>query len=424
MSETASLITADVMLPIDAPPQPNAGVAIAHGLITAVGPLADLRTRFPHLPHHHYPHAALLPGLINAHTHLELSYLQNKIPPRPFADWVIALLSNLPRPEQLAEVTRSSVHRGIADSLRFGVTTIGDIAREPALVRPILRDAPLRAVSFGEIQALGPRRPELPMRLAAAADQACATARLTIGLSPHAPYTVEGPVLQQIVARAIADHLPLTIHLAELHDEGDFLAALQGDIRRVWEHVGLADKFLQSQIPLYPAGPIRWAAHFGLFPAKIPTLLAHVNYLSDADLPILAASRASVIYCPRTNHYFGHDRRAPHRWRDMQSAGINVCLGTDSLASNPDLSPLREAQFLLQRDPSLDPNHLLRMITLNPAHALGRPSDLGSLTPNKFADLAVFLLDHPTPQTAAHALLTIAPTATVVYISGKRIDPP
>ena len=125
-------------------------------------------------------------------------------------------------------------------------------------------------------------------------------------------------------------------------------------------------------------------------------LLAHVNYCDNAELAQLAGSHVSVAYCPRTREFFGHDAVKPHRYRDMLDAGMNVCLATDSLASNPDLAVLKEAQLLHLRD-GLSPLTALDMITRRAAMALGRQHDLGSLAPENTPDLLLFAVDGALP---------------------------
>ena len=151
---------------------------------------------------------------------------------------------------------------------------------------------------------------------------------------------------------------------------------------------------LDDNIPLYAGGPIRWAQLHGLLvntPRDFAVLLAHVNYCDNAELAQLAAGNASIAYCPRTRQYFGHDAVTGHRYRDMLAAGINVCLGTDSLASNPDINVLKEAQLLHQRD-QINPITALENGHPAAALALGLSDQVGSLTPQKSADLALFPL--------------------------------
>ncbi len=435
------------VLPISTPCILNGAVVITGDTIAAVGPAADIRRAYPGAREENFPNCILMPGLINAHTHFELSFLRNKFQPINFVDWVIQLIKIIPQDATtLANLIPTAVRSGMAESLRFGVTTVGDITRHAQLSRAALRDGPLHAVSFGEILALGTRRHLLTERLAVARDASQISPTLSIGLSPHAPYSVEGPALQQIVQAAAPHNLPLCMHLAELQEEQEFLATLGGPLRRIWDTIGNAHELLDQFIPLFHNGPIRWAHHWGLLndanandnrchaspahfaaeacetirdankPSQINMLLtrplphqkhgtnpllAHVNYATDAELDILAQCRASVAYCPRTRQFFGHDRITPHRWQDMLARNINVCLATDSLASNPDLSLLREAQTLLNLFPDIPPESILPFITSNAAKALQLDHMTGTLHPGKQADLVALPLPHPFPTTAS-----------------------
>jgi cytosine/adenosine deaminase-related metal-dependent hydrolase len=256
---------------------------------------------------------------------------------------------------------------------------------------------------------------------------------LTIGISPHAPYTVEGPALRKVVSRAIARNAPITMHLAELAEETDFLRDLSGPLGREWDLMLKMD-IIDDEIPLFPygshgsGGPVRWAQRWGLIvtdkhhkdppPRRLPVLLAHVNYCDDAELAQLAASPVSIAYCPRTHAYFRH---APHRYRDMLAAGINVCLATDSRASNPDLSILKEAQLVHQRD-ELDPYTALELITTSAARALGLGNSVGSLSPEKHADLLFFPMADGDPDALLANLVNTAPAPAKVWIGGTPVN--
>ncbi|HVX84609.1 MAG TPA: amidohydrolase family protein [Phycisphaerae bacterium] len=417
------LLSADSLAPLDPSLPPllhNAALVIEPPHIAAIGHLPDLRRSWGNLPHTHLP-GLLLPAFVNAHTHLELSYLRAAdLAATHFTRWVANLMAAYPPPDQLPSVIANATRAAIHASLDAGVSTLGDISRHPHFTRPILSTGPLRTLSFGEIVSLGKMRQRLDPLLANAMDTSHASPHLHIGLSPHAPYTVESSALARIVTAALAHKVPIAIHLAELADETPFLRDLSGPLGKDWDLLLKLD-ILDAAIPTHPDGPIPWAADAGLLQASshIPILLAHVNYCSDHDLSLLAASQASVAYCPRTHAYFGHP--PTHRYRDMLAANINLCLATDSLASNPDLSPLNEARFLYDRDHT-DPLTLLQMITLNPARALGLAHLTGSLTPNKSADLVHFpLSSSPQSSNPLHTLLQSNAPPSTLYLAGTRV---
>lgn len=422
------ILTADLVIPSPGVLIADGGIAMEHGRIVVVGPVEQLRKHYAGVAVRHFPGHVLCPGFINAHTHLELSYLQGKIPgPARFPDWVEALLAAAPDPQSAATILPAAARLGAKESIRVGVTTVGDITRWPGHSRPVLKDGPLRVVSFGEITALGKRRNTLASRLAVAADSADATEYLTVGLSPHAPYSVEGPILEQIVALAGSRHFPLAMHLAENAQEAEFLAALTGPLGRQWGLMQTLD-LLDAHVPQFTGGPIRWARHYGLLDAPrslgIPVVLAHVNYADAAELKVLAECGASVAWCPRTHAYFGHDRSGPHPWRQMAAQSINVCLATDSLASNPDLSPLREARYVLENQPDSSPAELFAMITTRPAAALGLADTIGRLAPGFSAD-ALMLPLNISPGASSdrvhEALVRTAPEPSAVWVMGRQV---
>ncbi len=425
------IIAADAVISMD-PAYPrvmsNAGIVVENDKIAAVGELSDLRQKYGALQIQTHK-GILLPGLVNAHTHLELSYQSAEARrAESFPRWVAGLIRSYPPAEQLEAAVRAATRIGVADSLRAGVTTLGDISRHAAITRgEIAAIAPApRVTSFAEVVGLGKMRD----RAAALIDASPqlpegAPETLRAGISPHAPYTVEGPVLRACLRKAIIKNMPICMHLAELVEESTFLHDLSGPLGREWDLMLKMD-ILDDNIPLMQGGgggPIRWAQRWGLLradagdprPRTFPVLLAHVNYCDDGELSQLAVSRASVVYCPRTHAYFNHP---PHRYRDMLEAGINVSLGTDSLASNPDLSVLREAQFLHKRD-QVDPYMLLEMITIRAARALGMDPYVGTLSPGKYADMILLPLVDGDP---IQSIIASALTPAATWIAGKLVQ--
>lgn len=352
--------------------------------------------------------SVILPGLINPHVHLELSDVPRPAVAGRVADWLIEVINASPQGDDAARVGKAAA-AGIDQCLRFGVTTVGDITRQPALSRPVLAASPLRAVSFGEVQAMAGRRELLEPRLAVAADRAHETDRLRVGISPHAPYSIEPAGYARCLELARAGGMRLATHLAESPDEARFLAEHTGSFRKLWQFLDAWD----DAVPRFARGPIRFARSIGLLDA--PTLLAHVNYCDDDELSVLAAGGASVVYCPRTHNYFAHP---PHRWRDMLAAGVNVAVGTDSLASTPDLNVVDDLRLLRRIAPEVPAADLWRLVTTRAARALGMEALVGSISPGKAADLVCFPVDDRADPPAS--ILDDASVPSHVWIAGER----
>jgi cytosine/adenosine deaminase-related metal-dependent hydrolase len=388
---------------------PDGAVAFARGKIIAVGRAADLIHDFGSTHLQDLGDAILLPGLVNAHTHLELShYSCGESPGGSFADWIMNLRS---RQGGEAEIV-AGVRAGAAQCIRFGVTCAGDISQLMHLTRPILKNGPLRVVSFGEALGLAKLRPRFDELLGKAIDQSHESEFLRTGLSPHAPYTVDYNGYRQCAYVASELGLPIATHLAETPQEAEFLASHSGTFRQIWDKLGL----WSDDVPTFAQGPIFFAASTNLLDQA--PLLAHVNYCNDAELAELAKSRASVVYCPRTHRYFGHP---PHRWREMLDAGINVAVGTDSCASSPDLNLVDELRLLRKIGPDVPATTLWEMATMRAARAIEMDDRVGSLAPGKLADFVASPVSGDDP---LEQLLHNRALPSRVWIGGKPLSAP
>lgn len=362
-----------------------------HLNVLAIGPLADV-TRHPAsagATRIDRPDAILLPGLANAHTHLDLTH----IGPRPNSGGFLPFIDAV-RAERRSEpeAIAQSVRDGVRLSLAGGVVAVGDIAGAPGGAPSLvplqaLADSPLFGVSFLEFFAMGPREPASLQRLRDILDAAPPpSSRVRLGLQPHAPYSAS-PAAYRL---ATSLDLPLATHLAESPEELDFIAHARGPLRALLERLGAWDDAILPDLS-QGLSPV---AHLAPFLARRPFVAAHVNHASDRDLDLLARAHAVVAYCPRASAYFhAHDHFGPHRYRDMLHAGIPVALGTDSIinlptqhASGPHarLSTLDDMRLLFARDHA-DPADLLAMATIHGARAL-------HLDPQRF-----LLRDHAQP---------------------------
>ncbi|MHC4696466.1 MAG: amidohydrolase family protein [Planctomycetota bacterium] len=375
------ILKARYIVPVDAPPIENGAVLIENGRIAVVGPARTLSGK----PVTDYGDAVICPGFVNAHTHLELSRLAGRIPPTPdFIAWLRRVLQEKTNHPPTREGVNAAVREGLSQSIASGVTMIGDITRNPAWAREVFSGSVMRGVSFGEVIAIGSRRDMLTEYLEAAASVEHQTDSMRIGISPHAPYSVEPDAMRACALRAKDIGAPTCIHLLESADEELFTRTREGPFADYLRELGIWD----DQIPASACTPVELAVRTGAVGPR--TIIAHANYVSDDDIAQIASGGASVAYCPRTHKPFGHP---PHRFRDMLAAGINVCIATDSLASNPSLSVLDELRFLRNLYPDFPADTLLAMGTLRGAQALGLSDVAGSITVGKPANLIVIPCD-------------------------------
>lgn len=357
------------ILPVEGPPLAGGVVTIEGERIVEVGKASSSETI-------DLGDAVLLPGLVNAHTHLEFSDCEKPLgkPGTPLPDWIRQVIGTRHRSDRDAT---AAIERGLAESLRAGVTTIGEISTCSPAAHTSFAGSHL--LVFQEVIGFSAGRIEsVHYDLERRVDSACETA-LEVGISPHAPYTVHPELLQRLVASANNRQLPVAMHLAESREELELLRAGTGPFQQL-----LADRSMWD--PTAILGGSRPLDYLKLLAAAPRALVIHGNYLDDEEIAFLAEHRdtMSVVFCPRTHAYFGHD---PYSLDKMLTAGVRMVLGTDSRASNPDLSLLAEMRFLARRYPNVRTSEILEMGTRAAAAALGVNSDVGSIVPGKLADL-------------------------------------
>lgn len=322
--------------------------------------------------------AAIIPGLVNAHTHLELTRLGGQLKSfSSFTDWIGQLVRA--RNSWVDGDYASSLETGTRQLLSSGVTLAGDISSgrigaEDAGLR-------LRRVVFGETLSLFPDRAGAAIaELTAILERPVSNPLLIRGVSPHAPYSVSPELYRSAAMLAKVRAAPLTTHAAETRAERQFLESGKGEFV----------DFLM-RIDALPQGwrapgmsPIRYLDRLGVLGTRC--VLAHCNYLDDDEIACISRTRSSVVYCPRSHAFFGHD---PHPVRELLDAGVNVALGTDSLASNDSLSMLDEMRYLFAARKDVPASEILHSATIGGAVALGFGETLGRLAPGRIADFAV-----------------------------------
>jgi len=341
----------------------------------------------------------LIPGLVNAHTHLDLTAIGPRPRPsgQPFSKWLDSVRTSRTNG---ADDIAAAVEMGIRASLRGGVVAVGDIAgrfrTEPL---DALRASPLMGVSYLELFGLGMFQKLAcsqidSIRESVDAGDGSPSQRVRMGLSPHAPYSA-GP---DVFSRSASMGVLVSTHLAESPEEHRIICDGDGPMRDFLRSVGVwsptaTKHFSGHRSPIAMAMPwLRMA----------PWVVAHVNDCSDDDLKDLASTRCSVAYCPRSSAYFENDKAfGPHRYREMMAAGINVCLGTDSVLNLPPgpeserISTLDEMRLLYRRDSS-DPRVVLAMATTHGARALGLDPAEFTMRPGIVAGIVAVPVDSST----------------------------
>jgi cytosine/adenosine deaminase-related metal-dependent hydrolase len=401
-SHTTWTLTARWLFPVESEPLPQGTITVSGDRIAGVEPAGQSRADYD------LGNAAILPGLVNAHTHLDLSGLRGRVPPSPdFTGWLQGVIQH--RRRLSVEQARADVQGGLTESMVLGTTLLGDISAQ-GQSWPLLANAKVRAVVYHEL--LGLPKPRASQAWTAACDWLRShTATLTCrpGLSPHSPYSVRRTLFRAAARLAQARALPVAIHLAETPAEQELLGARQGPLVPFLSQLGVWDG----------EGLVSGAADvLDLYHEVTAVALAHGNYLvPSASIP----RRAALVYCPRSHAAFGH---ASYPLAAFLDAGVRVALGTDSLASNPDLSVLAEARFVRAKFGDIPGATILRMATLSGAEALGWQHETGTLATGKSADLAVVALPDEDTADPHELLLHSSLPVTAVFARGLRLDVP
>jgi cytosine/adenosine deaminase-related metal-dependent hydrolase len=325
---------------------------------------------------------ALLPGLVNAHCHLDYTGMAGQIPPpRRFTDWIQAIVA-LKGSWTLADYA-ASWRRGAEMLLRTGVTTVGDIEAVPELLPAAWDATPLRVISFRELIHLRDRRPAEELVERAMNDcLGLPNSEGRVGLSPHATYTTTPALLEHAARAAQRRGWRLATHVAESEEEFEMFMYGQGPMF----------DWLKNQRDMSDTrrgSPIEHLERCGYLDRNL--LAIHANHLARHDAALLASHRVSVAHCPRSHDYFRH-LKFPRA--EFEASGVNLCLGTDSLASvrkdsiRPhELDLFAEMQTMALQESTLAPEAILRMATIQGAGALGRAGELGEISLGALADL-------------------------------------
>jgi cytosine/adenosine deaminase-related metal-dependent hydrolase len=404
-------LRARVVLPVRQPPVPNGAILVSGDRIAWCGPW-DARPSSS-APVVDLGEQVLLPGLINAHCHLDYTAMAEALsPPRTFTDWIKGLVA-LKNAWTVAEFA-ASWQRGAGMLLRSGTTTVADVEAMAELLPTVWGTTPLRVISFRELIHLKPGPPAREMVEAAVTHLAgLPEGEGRVALSPHATYSTTTDLLESAADAGRRRKWRLMTHVAESEEEFEMF---------MYRHGTMFD-WLKGQREMGDCGlgsPVQHLERCGYLE---PNLIAvHVNHLWRHDAGLLGRNGVSVVHCPRSHDYFRH-LKFPRE--ELERAGVNICLGTDSLASTRKvgheplaLDMFAEMRGVLAVSPALAPETILRMATMNAAQALGRADDLGWLGEGALAD-AVAVPYHGSEKDAAAAVLQHRAPVAASMIGGR-----
>lgn len=412
-----SIYTSSWVLPISSPPIRGGAVVIEADRVVAVGAFSHVQPQFPDSRVVDLGEAAILPGLINIHSHLELTAFRGRLEESHFQSWIAQLIRL--RSERMSEHDLIAAARlGCLEAIKSGVTTLADTSSVSAPLIALIESG-LRGVVFQE--CFGPHAAqaensldELKARLDSHLQRLSESGgevqrRLRIGLSPHAPYSVSARLYEMTARFALDQRFDVAIHTAESDDEVNLLSDGSG---------AFGDSWRRREIECSPPGcsPVEYFDRLGVLAAA--PLLIHCVKVDEQDIELIAQSGSRVAHCPKSNAKFGHGV-AP--LLKLQRAGVPVGLGSDSVASNNSGDLIEEARFcsLTHRAVNREDNvcsaaEMLRLMTIDGARALKIDDQVGSLEPGKQADLIAVNL------ATVHSAPTYDPATTIIFSSSAR----
>ena len=375
------------VLPITQPPIENGTVVEIDGKITYVGP----RSGAPAGKDYDLGESILMPGLVNTHTHLELTAMRGFLEDLDFSAWIDKLRQS--RNEILdPPMLLDSAKFGILEGLEAGITTYADTCSSTVALAA-MRELGVRGIMYQETfgpdpSSCGAAMETLENQLAELTPQQ--TDLVSLGVSPHAPYTVSDPLYAAVASLARDRKLPLAMHIAESAAEEEIVTKGAGDFADRWRRRGIeVSKRARSSIALLEKHDV----------LQTGALLIHCVRVDEADITTIARHGCSVAHCPASNAKFGHGA-AP--LLSLLATGIPVGIGSDSVASNNRMDILDEARLAVlvhrgvaRKHDAFGAHQALGLATIGGARALGLDDRIGSLEIGKDADLTAFRIDIP-----------------------------
>lgn len=421
------LITAKHLLTMDSDPISDGAIVVEEGKIIEVGKKEDLASQYPKATRHDYSNHVLMPGLINAHSHLEMSAHKN-YPFDPvrsmaievnFIEWLIGCIEY--KKTNSPDKFREAIQKGVEASIESGTTCVGDMGSFEGIFE-ILKDRGLRAVVFPELITYDSEVAQDLYQTALALVEKYEnfdSGLITMGLAPYAPYTLSRNILKITAEYCGSCELPLMLHTAESFSELEFFYNSSGDIAtRYFNYTGWGENLP----PNFQKTPVEYLEGIGFLKA-MPILVGCVH-ATQADIDRIGKAKAKVVLSPRANHYL-QIGEAPLVL--MHQRGIDIALGTDGIASTNTLSLWDELRFVQERLSHKESNpitgkDLLNMVTRNSAKVLGLEESVGTLTKGKKADYIVIdASDIPSSGDLFSELIKTTKTYHIqkVVVSGK-----
>src|SRR2546430_86730 len=388
------IIRAKLVVTMDGVPIENGAVAISGDQIAGVGKFSEISAAHAGEEIVDLGEQALLPGLINAHCHLDYTCLRGKIPPqKSCTNWIRAI--NAAKVKLSPKDYLASINNGFTEARRFGTTTIANLTAFPEVIGQI--NGPIRTWWFGElIDVRAPQRAneivDLAIESLKSSSECAGTSALSKrrhigavetqlwGLAPHALFTASKDLYRRCEEIAMSENILLTTHLAESREEMEMFRDAAGSLYEFLKGIGrpMDDCGKRTPLQLFVGAP------GGRAPRE--WIVAHLNELREGDFELLEKSTCNfhVVHSPRSHDYFGHSH---FEFERLRSLGLNICLGTDSLASNESLSLFDEMLAFQKEFPTVSPEEILQMVTVNAAMALRQGKVLGRIRSGFRADL-------------------------------------
>ncbi len=408
------ILSANYVLPISAEPIENGAIAFEKDKIVAVGKRAEIIEKFPEAIHENLGETAILPGFVNAHSHLEITAMRGFLDEfdADFFAWLMKLTKT--RAEILTdEDVKTAAIFGALEGARGGVTCFGDIGRFGKAGFEALQTNGLRGILFQETE-FSPVNENASEDFAKLREKFLAlkeseTELVKIGLSPHSPYTVSRSLFEKITEFALAENVKITIHAAESADEENFLKKGTGLFAELYQKGGF-----EWNVPRVSS--IEYLDKIGVLRAK--PLFAHCVKVSENDIKLIAESDSRIAHCPKSNAKFGHGIAPFEKFLD---ANIKTAFGSDSMASNNTCDILEEARFALlfarnlpETKRFLSAKEAIETATIGGAKSLGLENEIGTLEAGKQADFIAISLENAA-QMPVHDIYS-----TLIFASNAR----